>query len=460
MAKVDKAKTQVAAQAPPPATGKKINVHYLTRVEGHGNIVAEIDANGKVSVCRWEIPEAPRFFEAMLIGRYYQDVHHITSRICGICSIGHQLSSLQATEDAFGVQISEQTLLLRKLAIHAENMQSHFLHVGYLALPDFMGAGSVFPLAASHKEEVLAVVACHRTANRMSDMICGRTIHPQRMVPGGFAKLPTDDELRNLKAMLEGIVPKAKAILDVLVAVADGIPKFHRTTEYVALVSDAEYPLYWGEIGSSKTQRRPNQLYKDVTREYCLPQSTAKWTRGVDDSYMVGALSRFNLNHDKLSHLAKEAARKLGLRAPSHNPFHITLAQLVECFHSVEDSLHIIDTLLTRGLRNETPVPIKTFACKGVGAVEVPRGILFHAYEYDENGRIAQADCVIPTNQNHANIQRDLDALLPTLTGLSEADIELKLSMLVRAYDPCISCSTHHIDLTGEGNKLVKFIRK
>jgi sulfhydrogenase subunit alpha len=439
---------------------KRIDVHHLTRVEGHGNIVVAIDGTGKVLECRWEVPEAPRFFEAMLRGRPYQDVHQITSRICGICSIGHQLASLQATEEALGIHISRQTLLLRRLALHAENLQSHILHIGYLALPDLLGIGSVLPLAESHREELLNIIAARRMANQFSALICGRTTHPQTLLPGGMAKVPGEGDLRKLMGELKESLPRLDRIVDLLAALGDRWPKFDRPTEYVALVNPAEYALYRGELGSSKDQRRSVRQYLDLVNEYCVRHSTAKWTKNQEPSYMVGALSRFNLNSPQLTPGARRAAERLGMKAPVTNPFYNTPAQLVECVHSVEDSLALVDELLTRGVSHEEPSPVSPREGKGVSAVEVPRGILFHAYEYDNKGRVLTADCVIPTNQNHANIQRDFDAMVPQLAKEEEKEIERVLSMLVRAYDPCISCSTHLIDQTGGSGPRVRFERK
>ncbi len=436
-----------APKAGPKSGAKSIHVHHLTRVEGHGNIVVEIDQQGEVQTCRWEVPEAPRFFEAMILGRSFKDVHQITSRICGICSIGHQLASLQTTEDAMGIRISEQSLILRKLALHAENMQSHLLHLGYLVLPDLLGQPSIIPLAATHKTELVGLVALHRLANEFSRVICGRTTHPQRMIPGGFAKLPTRQELEQLRKNLQDSIPGLKKAAKLFASVKDKLPDFDRETEYVALVSPAEYALLWGAVGSSKDKRRPARFYQDLTKEYLVPHSTAKWTKNVLSSYMVGALARFNLNSAQLSPLAKKVADSLGLKAPCYNPYYNNLAQLVEVVHSVEDSIAFIDTLLQRGIKLERVPEIQPRAGKGVGAVEVPRGLLFHAYEYDDEGRIVHADCVIPTNQNHGNIQQDLNSLTPGLAHKSEEEIELLTSMLVRAYDPCISCSTHYIDM-------------
>jgi len=445
---------------PDTAGPRVLEVKHLTRVEGHGNIVVELDSKNHVQDCKWHVVEAPRFFEAMVQGRPYEDIHHIVSRICGICSIGHQLCSIQATEDAFGLNVSEQTLDLRKLALHAENLQSHLLHIGYLVLPDLLGVDSVFPLAETHRDELVNLVACRRISNEFSRIICGRTTHPQRLIPGGMEIFPTSQELVELKSKLEQSLDRIAGIVDLFAALSDKWPDFKRPTEYVALVSPTEYALYSGEIGSSKDIIRPAMLYQQVTNEYCVPQSTAKWTRNTGDSYMVGALARFNLNHRLLSPRAQKAAQKLGLKAPEYNPYLNTIAQLVECVHSAEDSLEIISRLLDQGIKEEKPARIRVKAGKGVGAVEVPRGLLIHSYEYSDQGRIISADCVIPTNQNHSNIQMDMNAIKPMLSGLDPEAIELKLSMLVRGYDPCISCSTHLIDVTGEPKEsLVKFIR-
>src|SRR5512147_71926 len=189
----------------------KVDLHHVTRVEGHGNIYVNVN-KGVIEKCEWSIPEAPRFFEAMVVGRSWNELHHITSRICGICSIGHSLASLKATEAALGITISEQDLKLRKLALHAENMQSHILHLGFLVLPDLLGVGSVIPLASSHPEEVKTVLRLHRLANDMSNKLCGRTTHPQRLIPGGFAKLPTMKELKGIRKELSDSIPSLQAV--------------------------------------------------------------------------------------------------------------------------------------------------------------------------------------------------------------------------------------------------------
>jgi sulfhydrogenase subunit alpha len=419
-----------------------IDVHHVTRVEGHGNILVDID-NGKTKKVQWSVPEAPRFFEAMVVGRDCTELSAITSRICGICSIGHTFASLKATEAALGITISEQTKRLRKILNHGENLQSHVLHVGYLAIPDLLKVGSVIPLAATHKDAVLLVIKLHRLANEACDIVGGRTTHPIRTRINGFTKLPTEKELAGLKARFEAAIADLKALAGVVKSVAGGLPNFTRETEYVSLTDASEYALYDGSIKSSDVKDPiPVDQYLRVTNEYMTPQSTAKWAKFNRESYMAGALARFNNNYKQLPPLAKAVAADLGLAAPCYNPYCNTVAQVVEAVYSVEKTIEHIDWLLDKGLKNEDP----SFAVhegRGVGAVEVPRGVLFHDYTYDKNGKCVKANCIIPTNQNHANIQKDMDKLVPEFADRGKEALQLMLEMLVRAYDPCISCSTH-----------------
>jgi len=416
-----------------------INVHQVTRIEGHGNIVLNAK-DGKIEELRWEIPESPRFFEAMLRGRYYDDVPYITSRICGICSIAHSTASIQATEAAFGIQLSEQTLLLRKLLFDAELIESHILHPLFLVAPDFLGVDSVFSLVETHKDIVVMALRLKKLGYNLAELLAGRKTHPLSCVVGGFAKLPDLGELEAIRKRLED----ALVDLDTVVALFKtlSIPDFTRETEYIALKDPKEYAFISGEIASSDAGITPLDKYLEVTNEFCVPHSTAKYTKNKRDSYMVGALARFNLNHDQLLPRAKKAAGELGLRAPCHNPFMITVVQVAEAVHAVEDSLNLIDQILSKGVKEENN-RVKVRAGRGVGAVEAPRGILFHDYTYDKNGILTNANCIIPTNQNHNNIQKDMEALVPLILSRPEDEIRQTLEMLVRAYDPCISCSTH-----------------
>jgi coenzyme F420-reducing hydrogenase alpha subunit len=421
-----------------------IEVHHVTRVEGHGDIVVDTE-NGEIKECRFEVVEAPRFFEAFVRGRPYYELSHITSRICGICAVGHATASLRATEKALGVELSEQTVLLRKLMFHGEMIDSHVLHTYYLVAPDFLGVGSVIPLAGSHPAVVERALRIKKLSGDVCAMVGGRHTHPVAMAVGGFTHLPSEAELRAMRARFVD----ARADMDESIALFGTLPwpEFERETEYVSLKKDDEYALIDGTIVSSDGFSYPIEDYRKVTNETCVPFSTAKWTRHNRDSYMVGALARFNNNYDQLHPRAQEAAAKLGMKPLVTNTFLNSAAQAIEMVHCIEDSIEIMDELLTRGIKPETPPDVDVKAGEGVGACDVPRGILFHNYVYDENGICTDANCIIPTGQNMANLNADMKALVPQILDRSQDEIRLLLEMLVRAYDPCISCSAHFLNV-------------
>jgi len=224
-------------------------------------------------------------------------------------------------------------------------------------------------------------------------------------------------------------------------------PKFERDTEYVSLTKPDEYAFIDGEIKTSDGVRVPVESYKSVTNEYLVKHSSAKLTKNKRNSLMVGALARFNNNYDQLHPKAKEAAAKLGMKPKVTNPFLNSAAQVVEIAHCTEDAIQVIDQLLARGIKPEEPTSVKLKNCDGVGVAEVPRGMLIHHYEIGQDGMITGADCIIPTNQNIANIQADMEALVPQIIDKSADEIRLELEMLVRAYDPCISCSVHVLEV-------------
>jgi coenzyme F420-reducing hydrogenase alpha subunit len=425
-------------------TNVNVNVHHLTRVEGHGNIVVDVK-NGELVKCEWQIVEAPRFFEAMLRGRPYYEASHITSRICGICATGHATASLRATENALGVEISEQTELLRKLLFHGEMIDSHVLHVYMLVAPDFFGVGSVLPLASSHPDVVKRALRIKKLSGDLCAMISGRHTHPIAMTVGGFTHLPT---VKELLAMRQRLVA-AREDMDETIALLATLPwpQFERETEYVSLKKEEEYAFIDGVIATTDgfTYELPD--YREVTNEYLVPHSTAKRTKHNRDTYMVGALARLNNNYEQLHPRAKEAAEAFGMKPIVTNPFLNSAAQAIEMVHCIEDSIELVDELVDRGIKEEPLYEFQGQGGEGVGSCDVPRGILFHNYVIDDEGNIQGANCIIPTNQNNANIEADMRALVPQIVDQPEEEITHTLEMLVRAYDPCISCSTHLLNV-------------
>lgn len=429
-----------------------IDVKEVTRVEGHGNISVRL-SDGEITHLELAIVESPRFFESFIRGRKYSEAPHITCRICGICSVGHTTAATKAIEAACGIVPSEQTVKLRKLIFMGEQLQSHVLHLYFLAAPDFLGVGSVVPLARTHPDVVRRALRMKRLANDLCQIVGGRHIHPIAYQVGGFTHFPTSAELRDIKSRLE----EARADLRETVELFSGlaVPELKRDTEYVSLRStrDGEYAFYDGDIVST-LDPSPTRVddYRMRVIEDVRPHSSAKHCRSPHaPTYAVGALARFNNNHDRLHPRAREVAGRLGLTAPCNNPFHNNTAQLLEVVHCLETAVELIDELLTSGVRVEPRERPRHFG-RGVGAAEVPRGVLFHEYALDERGQIRDANLIIPTGQNLANIEADMRCLTPNMIrdGLTAETMTQRLEMLVRAYDPCISCATHFIDVAWE----------
>jgi coenzyme F420-reducing hydrogenase alpha subunit len=313
-----------------------------------------------------------------------------------------------------------------------------------LVAPDLLGAGSVIPLAKSSPAVVLRALRMKKVAGDLCAAICGRHTHPIAMTVGGFTHYPSADSLVELRERLEAMRPDIEATVELFQRLK--LPAFERETEYIALGKEDEYAFVDGQITSTDGGAWPVDAYRQVTNEYLVQHSTAKRTRNRREAYMVGALARFNVNYEKLHPAAKAAASALNLRPKCTNPYANSLAQIVEIVHCVEDALRIIDLLLAQGITWEDPVPPARLSGEGVGACEVPRGTLYHNYVI-ENGVISAANCIIPTGQNLANIEADMRSLVTQIMDRRPEEITLALEMLVRAYDPCISCSTHVLNV-------------
>ena len=418
-----------------------VQVEHIARVEGHGNINIHIEDN-QLKECTWEVVETPRFFEVMMRGLSIEMAPLLAARICGICSISHALVSARAVEKALGIEIPAPAAKCRLLAKHAETLQSHTLHLFFLVAPDLVNTGSVIPIAKSHPQVLQLATSLRGYANRASDLIAGRTSHPMAIKVGGMTKIPRKRQLYNLLEELEQVLPLLWETLDFFKQFS--WPEFARETEFISLRGNGDYPFIGGDLISSDGVLKREQEYREMTNEYLVDYSTSKLCKLSRESFSVGALARFNNNFSGLHPRAIEVAEDLNLTPPLYNPFYHNLAQLLECFHVAYESRDMLADLLdSNNAENASDYDIKPGV--GVGAVEAPRGILYHCLEIDGKGIIQRADCVIPTGQNHANIQHDLQALVPALAaqGLHEEQISKQAQMLVRAYDPCISCSVH-----------------
>ncbi len=418
-----------------------LDIHHLTRVEGHADIQITV-RDGQLVDARWAIVETPRFFEVMLKGMSAERVPFLTSRICGICSISHSLASIRAVERAMDIVPPIAAEKTRLLAMHGETLQSHALHLFFLIAPDFAGTSSVLPLIQSHPDLVRAGLQLKELGNEISTVTTGRCTHPVSLVVGGLSKAPDKEKLLHLRAMIQERKPALETTCSFFHTLT--IPDFSRETEFISLSNGSTYPSIGGRLVSSDGVNLEENDYLLMTNEYTQEFSTSKFTRLSRKSSAAGALARFNNNYDLLHPKAKEVAESFGLQPVCHNPFMNNIAQLVECVHILEDAGDLVNSLLDSDL-SEIKTPYTPKAGIATGAVEAPRGVLYHHIEINEQGKVAKADCIIPTTQNNGNIHDDLRALVEQALreGKNDGEITKLCEMVVRSYDPCISCSVH-----------------
>jgi sulfhydrogenase subunit alpha len=425
---------------------KSVVIDRICRVEGHGGITVNIE-DGRVTEVKMDVFEGTRFLEPLVVGRTYDEVAPILMRICAICSGTHTVASLMAVENALGVTVSEQTRLLRDLLVQGGNIESHALHLFCLVLPDFLNYPSAVALASDYPAEVKMGLELKRLGNAIQETIGGRAIHPVNAVVGGFGRLPTSEQLLDLKEQLERGLGQSRVTFDLVSSLE--MPNFCASPNIYAALSGngAGYSLFGNKIALSTGDTKDVGAYKDICNEKVVPHSHAKHSRFKDKPFMVGALARVVLNGKNLSGQAAKAAERLNSELLSGNSLGNNAAQAVELIYSIERSIEIIDELLTRGIKDEKPSRVTTRTGTGTGAVEAPRGTLYHSYSFDKSGRLTQADVITPTAQNLENIEKDLRVSVQNLINEPKESIAPKLEMVVRAYDPCISCAVHLVEV-------------
>jgi sulfhydrogenase subunit alpha len=424
---------------------RTISVEHLARVEGHGGITVELEGD-EITGVRFDVFEGIRLIEGLIGGRSWDDVSQIVSRICAICSVAHALTSIRATEKAFGVRPTRQTELLRDLLWRGENIESHALHLFLLAAPDYLGYPSGPAMARDHPDAVAVGLRLKRLGNRIMEVIGGRAIHPVNAVPGGFARVPSEDQLVDLRRALEAVGPDLDAAVE-LVRNLPPVDALDADTAFIALRQDAGYRydvgtdvvvLRDGERGSI-----PVEELREVAPERAIAHSHAKHTLLDGRPFMVGALARVAVNHDRLTRRAAGLLAELAIALPSRDPLDNNKAQAVELVLDTERALELVDEILDYGLASEPPVEVRPRAGTGTVITEAPRGMLLHSYTYDEGGTIVAADVITPTAFNAASIEDHFRAAVARDGAGDDAGLRHKLEMIARAYDPCISCSVH-----------------
>lgn len=423
----------------------KIKIDELTRVEGHGGIEVLMDGS-EVKDVKFKVFEGPRFFEHAIKGVFYEKIPDITRRICAICTASHSLASIGAIENAFKVDSTKQTHKLRDLLIHGEAIESHALHVFMLALPDFLGFPDAIHMSTEHLDAVKAALELKKTGNMIHTALSGRDVHGMNERVGGFSKTPSEESLIVIKDQLKNVQPTTVLAVQLLSGFA--LPEYNCSENVlIALDSGDQFGYLGDHIFTSDGEHVSETKYRDLTNEEVVRHSYAKFSTYKGRPFMVGALPRLFFNHKKLEGTAKDLYSEHKHLLNPKNTISNNLAQAIELVHDVEYGVKVIDSLLSDGLKDEELVEFEIFESRGINAVEAPRGLLYHDYTFDDGGRIKESNIITPTAQNAANIEKDVKVIAENLAGKPEDEVKKAIEIMVRAYDPCISCSVHMVQL-------------
>ena len=414
---------------------KIIKIDHLTKIEGHAHLKIKIEDN-QLKECSLGSIEGSRYFEGIVIGRQPKEAPEITSRICGICSNAHTLCASMAIENALKIKVSEQTIKLRTILNWGERIRSHATHLYFMSLPDFLGFESALAMLSKHKDKVQVGLNLMKTGNEMMSLIGGRDLHPVSAQVGGFLKLPTQEQLNELKTKLEASKKDAIACIELFQGLK--YPKFENERPSFSIYNENEYGMLIGDIKADKLYK-VNE-YKNYLKEYKETDSTANFVVKEGKSYRVGALARIKNNKEQLNPLAKKYAKDI----PTENVFYNNLAQAIEILHGIEECIKIINNLK---IVPEKPKTSKLTEGHGIEAIEVPRGILFHEYKIKDN-KITFCNIITPTAQNLISIEEDIKKLVSSMLNEPKEKIIDEVEKLIRAYDPCFSCSSHFLDVT------------
>jgi len=424
---------------------KTIKTDYLARVEGEGAMLVRI-VNDRVEEVKLNIYEPPRFFEAFLRGRAFTEAPDITARICGICPVAYQMSSVKAMEQICGIEVDGQLRALRRLLYCGEWIESHALHVFMLHAPDFLGYTSAIELARDNPAVVAQALELKKTGNELMSVIGGREVHPINVKVGGFYRTPRKRELTPLVEKLE----RAREIaLDTVKLVSTfNFPDYEQDYELVALDQPGEYPIDRGRIVSNRGLDISVDEYEQHFVEEHVAWSNALHSKVIErGSYLCGPLARFALSADRLSPLAQESAKEVGLDASERNPFKSIIVRSVELVYAADEALRLIAEY------EEPDAPSLAFEPRagiGYGCTEAPRGICYHRYETDAEGTILSANIIPPTSQNQRTIEEDLRGVVERSLHIPDDELSILCEQTIRNYDPCISCATHFLKLEVE----------
>ncbi|MDO8557914.1 MAG: nickel-dependent hydrogenase large subunit [bacterium] len=418
-----------------------LSLEEITKVEGHARLDITV-RGGKVVQTQFQILEYKRFYTQAIRGQAIMGVPQLLARICGTCSNAHLMASIEAIEHGLGIIPSPQTMALRRLTVNGLIIRDHALHLYLFVMPDLFNRDSLLQFDEKNPEEheiLHDAFAVKSAGNHLSMLVAGRSVHAPYPTIGGFLHTP---EKKDIPAVVEELQKVRPAVLRLIDLFMNRRFVFERKTQYVALLSDT-YGYLEGELHNSKGVVIPEQNLREHLEHVVVPYSEASAYIFEGEMYRVGALSRMNLAKEKLHPATKRDANGAISIFPSDNVHDMNLAQAIEILQAIDESL---DVLKTEFLPEMPQKPVYRESV-GIGVVEAPRGVLFHKLYLTADGKVREGEVIVPTGQNQIPIERDIAHLVEENITMEHAALSHEIEKLIRAYDPCMSCAAHFLEV-------------
>ena len=438
----------------------------VTRLEGHAKLNVQFDDSGIFQKVAFGTYEPPRGFERIFVGMPGEEVPRFAAKICGICSSAYNVAGVQAIENAWEFEPPEAAKKLRELMLLCNLLQSHTLHVVMLALPDFLfqepKMKSIVGLLTKDPEAANAAIKLRDIGQKITEIIGGRQIHAATVVPGGMTKPLDKNELERIRAYVaeaRACVQAVKSLVEKLLDANEELFKNfgHIESSFLCMrqkhhltLCDADLELLSkdGQVTVINPQTYARLVKEHVVEHSFTKQPYLEGTAGEDGLIRVGPLARIN-RCDWRSPLLTKFDRIF--RRPSQSTLAYNIARVIE----LEEALRRIEEILDSGIDKHVRERVRPKAGRGVGIVEAPRGVLFHQYSTDRDGTVTEARIIAPTTQNALAIEKSADAAARQLLAGKKCEDVIRddldrIEMVVRAYDPCVSCSVHMVQLEQE----------
>lgn len=425
----------------------EVTLENITKIEGGASLRVTVESD-TVKDLKFIIADYRRFYTDAVKGKPIIAVPSFLSRICGTCSVAHLFASLSAIEKSQGIELTEQSKTLRRLAYDGLMIRDHALHLYFFVLPDVLGLDSILDIPDDDNNP--GHILLHdsfdikRLGTDITNVIIGAAIHAPLPTVGGFLRNPDPAKFPDLINRLEAIRPQ---VLRCIKTFAEWNQNLVRNSDYLYLRNDTRYDFLEGDIVNSYGKRVHPSEFLSFLEKVVIPYSQSEGYKFSDThkDYFVGSLARMNFNKDLLHPGTKADAAQYLSVFPSNNIHHNNLAQAIEVLHCVDDAIDILKSIQINP--EEKPVRQPFHAGEGVGVVEAPRGILYHKAKVNEKGMIEEYDVIVPTSQNQINIENDLKDYMNKNLANGEDILRLEAEKIIRAYDPCMSCATNFLKM-------------